>query len=160
MVPRGGGATIPSEQPDPETKFAPHTNMSRALDDLTAEMKIKACVLIARAAEQGIPVMIVFTGRTQAEQDELYAQGRTKPGQIVTWTRDSKHVMKAPSFKSTAIDICPYETYQLHGPDKLQWNDDDPAWAILGHIGESIGLKWGVIGSDGKRKDLGHFEYV
>ena len=30
--------------------------------------------------------------RTQAEQDEKYAQGRTKPGPVVTWTRHSKHI--------------------------------------------------------------------
>jgi len=31
-------------------------------------------------------------GRTQHEQDELYAQGRTKKGPIVTKTRRSKHI--------------------------------------------------------------------
>ena len=30
--------------------------------------------------------------RTQAEQDALYAQGRTKPGKIVTNTRKSNHI--------------------------------------------------------------------
>lgn len=30
--------------------------------------------------------------RTQAEQDALYAQGRTKPGKIVTNTRSSRHI--------------------------------------------------------------------
>ena len=29
--------------------------------------------------------------RTQAEQVKLYAQGRTTPGPIVTWTLDSRH---------------------------------------------------------------------
>lgn len=29
--------------------------------------------------------------RSQRVQDELYAQGRTKPGNKVTWTRNSKH---------------------------------------------------------------------
>ncbi|WP_445147328.1 hypothetical protein [Dyella sp. Tek66A03] len=30
--------------------------------------------------------------RTHAEQDALYAQGRTKPGNVVTWTRNSRHI--------------------------------------------------------------------
>ena len=39
---------------------------------------VKAC------ATEGIIVAIAETLRTAAEQDELYAQGRTKPGAIVT----------------------------------------------------------------------------
>jgi len=35
---------------------------------------------------------IVQGVRTQAYQDDLYAQGRTKPGNIVTQTRDSRHI--------------------------------------------------------------------
>jgi hypothetical protein len=30
--------------------------------------------------------------RTQEQQDELYAKGRTAPGKKVTWTRNSRHV--------------------------------------------------------------------
>lgn len=30
--------------------------------------------------------------RTEAEQAELYAQGRTKPGKVVTWTMQSRHL--------------------------------------------------------------------
>lgn len=37
--------------------------------------------------------------RSQAEQDALYAQGRTAPGPVVTWTRDSDHL------RGVAIDL-------------------------------------------------------
>ena len=40
----------------------------------------------------GLDVGIASGGRTQQEQDDIYAQGRTKPGKIVTWTRNSKHI--------------------------------------------------------------------
>src|SRR5437867_4031964 len=110
--------------------------MSRFLDDLSDEMKPLAFELLARCTEAGIPVVVVYTGRTQEEQDGLYAQGRTTPGKIVTWTRDSKHVMKPPDMKSQAIDICPLETYQLHGSDKLAWSTSDPVWQRIGAIGE------------------------
>ncbi len=40
----------------------------------------------------GIRFEIISGNRTQKEQDELYAQGRTKPGRIVTWTRNSRHI--------------------------------------------------------------------
>lgn len=139
--------------------------MSRALDDVDPCFKPLAMELIARCVEEGIAVMIIFTGRTPEEQASLYAQGRTKPGKIVTWTLDSKHVMKGRCVKcgaeekSKAIDICPFSEFQLHGPDKLQWDETDPVWQRIGAIGERLGLKWGVV-QNGQRKDVGHFELL
>lgn len=120
--------------------------MSRALDDLSPRMLPLAMELLARCAEAGIMVMIVDTRRTTEEQQLNVAKG-------VSWTLRSKHLT------GDAIDICPYETYALHGPDKLQWNTDDPVWKRIGEIGQNIGLKWGVI-KNGQQIDPGHFEYV
>jgi hypothetical protein len=123
-------------------------------------MRPKAFELIARAVEAGIQVTIVDTVRTEAEQAANIAKG-------VSWTTTSRHLprnLRGASFfqpddaaKADAIDICPFEQFNLHGPDKLQWDDKDPAWQVLGKIGERIGLKWGVM-KNGKRIDLGHFE--
>ncbi len=41
--------------------------------------------------EYGHDVGIVETARSQERQDFLYEQGRTRPGSVVTWTRDSAH---------------------------------------------------------------------
>ncbi|MES3034845.1 MAG: hypothetical protein V4813_12675 [Gemmatimonadota bacterium] len=41
--------------------------------------------------EFGHDVTVVETIRSQARQDALFAQGRTAPGPVVTWTRQSKH---------------------------------------------------------------------
>lgn len=132
--------------------------MSRKLNDLEPQFYLLACQLIARCTEENIPVIIIFTGRTEQEQADLYAQGRTKPGKIVTWTLDSKHVMKAPDFKSRAIDICPYEEFKYAGPDKLLWDAENEVWNKIGAVGEKLGLKWGII-RNGQRIDLGHFEW-
>ena len=43
-------------------------------------------------SEYGYTVSVVETVRTQERQDALFAQGRTAPGPIVTWTRNSKHI--------------------------------------------------------------------
>src|SRR2546423_7269352 len=131
--------------------------MSRSLDDLSDKIKPLAFELLARCSECGIPVVVVYTGRTQEEQDDLYDQGRKRPGKIVTWTRDSAHVMKPPEMKSHAIDICPLEQYNLHGPDKLAWNTADPVWQRIGAIGESLGLQWGIM-VNGEHLDVGHFQ--
>ncbi|KHL96738.1 hypothetical protein QW71_05665, partial [Paenibacillus sp. IHB B 3415] len=40
--------------------------------------------LIERCYARGVSIVITQGLRTNAEQDELYAQGRTKPGSIVT----------------------------------------------------------------------------
>ncbi len=40
--------------------------------------------LIEECGRQGLQIKIGETLRTAAEQDALYAQGRTKPGRIVT----------------------------------------------------------------------------
>ena len=139
--------------------------MSRALSDLHDKARPFFNDFLARCIEAQMPVMIITTGRTIAEQVALYAIGRTDgqpASKQVTWTLDSLHVMTAArGNKSLAIDVCPYEIYTLQpGDDKLQWDTTNPAWGKLGVLGQLAGLKWGVVDSGGKRKDLGHFEYV
>lgn len=118
--------------------------MSRALNDLDPRFIPLACELIARCIEAGITVFIVDTRRTPAEHAMNLAKG-------VSWTKHSKHL------DGLAIDICPYELYQLSGVDKLQWDASHPVWQRIGIIGKSLGLRWG---GDWTQKDLGHFEYV
>lgn len=118
--------------------------MSRALDDLAPRFKPKAMELIARIIEHKIPILIVNTRRTQAAQEVAIATGHS-------WIAHSKHQ------DGLAIDLAPFEVWNEFGEDKLQWNESDSSWQIMGQIGQSLGLKWGVlVGS--KRKDLGHFE--
>lgn len=105
--------------------------MSRLFDDLTPRFRPVAIELVARCVEAGIPVMIVDTKRTRAEHEENLAKG-------VSWTSDSRHIY------GEAIDLAPYDEYRLYGPDKLQWDGDDPAWERIGAVGEKLGLKWGV----------------
>ncbi len=118
--------------------------MSRLLNDLAPAFRPLAFELLARFTEAGIPVMIVDTLRTSAEHAANVAAG-------VSWTTKSKHL------DGLAIDVCPYEAFNLYGPDKLRWNSDDPAWQQMGAIGEALGLRWG---GRWKQKDMGHFEYV
>ena len=64
-------------------------------------MAQRACRLFLLKCEgQGLKVRITETYRSQERQNELYAQGRTKPGQIVTWTKNSRHKSRR------AWDIC------------------------------------------------------
>lgn len=119
--------------------------MSRRLDDLSVAFKPIAIELLARLTEAGICVMVIDTLRTAEEQAENIRKG-------VSWTLNSKHLT------GNAIDICPYQIWDLHGPDKLQWDSADPVWARIGEIGERLGLRWG--GRWKSTPDMGHFEYV
>lgn len=64
--------------------------------------------VVTRAIEITTQDFMVLEGvRTPARQAELYAQGRTKPGNIVTWTMKSNHFKHADGF-GHAVDLVPY----------------------------------------------------
>lgn len=81
----------------------------------------------------GIQIEVVQGLRTFKEQETLYAQGRTKPGQIVTQAKggQSNHNY------GLAVDVCPF----IEG--KPQWNSPIEIWATIGRLAESYGLEWG-----------------
>lgn len=89
--------------------------------------------MVADLAGQGIAVEIVQGLRTFAEQDALYAKGRTQPGQIVTQARggESNHNY------GLAADLCPYTA------GKPDWNAPITVWAAIGAAAAAHGLSWG-----------------
>ncbi len=90
--------------------------------------------------KNGYKLKITSGYRSQEEQNRLYAQGRTAPGAIVTWTKKSKHTTR------NAFDCA------FIGKDPYPKNFD---WTKIGILGEKLGLKWG---GRFKQKDLVHFE--
>jgi len=90
--------------------------------------------------------------RTIEEQEALYDQGRTKPGPIVTWTMNSKHLVQPDGF-GHAVDVMAY----VKG--KVSWNE--ALYDIIGKVVKAtakdmfIDIKWG---GDWKIKDRPHFE--
>lgn len=115
--------------------------MSRDPAELSDRMRPLWEAFDAKMKEAGIDYILTCTGRTKAEQAELYAQGRTKPGRIVTWTMNSKHI------KGDAFDIA----VKVNG--KVSW--DRINYMRPGTIGESVGLTWGGLW---KKPDYPHFE--
>ena len=98
--------------------------------------------LLRRLAAEGLTFKVTSGNRTQAEQDALYAQGRTKPGKVVTWTRRSRHI------GGRAIDL-------------TLFSGKNPVWESkhydrAGVIGEELGLVWG--GRWKRTPDRPHFE--
>lgn len=120
--------------------------MSRSLGDLLPAFRDKVLALMDAAEKAGIPVMPVQTLRTIAEQDALFAQGRTLPGKIVT------HARGGQSFHNFGQAVDLVFTDSVTG--KLDW---DGPWKDLGPLGEAIGLVWGGRWPQGKT-DLDHFQ--
>lgn len=115
---------------------------SRDPKQLIPELYEKWLLFDAAMKERGIEYILTCTTRTQADQDALYAKGRTQPGSIVTWTRKSKHI------EGKAFDIA------IMSAGKITWNTK--YYIPAGEIGRSVGLSWG--GSWARNKDYPHFE--
>lgn len=104
-----------------------------------------------RMAEIGIPFMLTRTRCTKEEQAALYAQGRTKPGLIVTWTLKSRHI------NGEAFDIAIINDGQPIWVLKVNVNANDVGdYYEAGQIAEAIGLEWG--GRFKPKPDYCHFQ--
>lgn len=133
--------------------------MSRRLDDLSAALRPLAFEFLARLVERGLLVQVVDTLRTEAEHRANLASGASSAVLSFHLPRRLRASVSAgdpDADKSDALDVCPFEQYALHGPDKLQWNASDPAWQVVGEVAESVGLEWG--GRWRKPHDPGHVQ--
>ena len=84
--------------------------------------------------------------RTQAQEDALYAQGRTAPGEIVTWTEKSAHIA------GLAIDV----VLMRNGTEI--WNMADPGWQALFTAVRASGWLHGGIDFPKGETDAPHIE--
>lgn len=119
---------------------------SRNIDDLRPLARVKCREFIAACERQGIRVLITSTYRDNESQAALYAQGRTKPGKIVTYAKagDSYHNHRV------AFDFVP-----LVGGQPA-WNDR-ALFRRCGAIAKSCGLEWG---GDWKKPDMPHCQFT
>ena len=103
---------------------------SRKLEDLHPVVAAKAKAFIAACKKAGIDVLITSTYRDNESQNAIYAQGRTKPGRIVT---NAKAGQSFHNYR-LAFDFVPI----VNG--KAMWNDAR-AFKKAREIGESLGLE-------------------
>jgi len=83
-------------------------------------------------AELGITLRVTQGLRTIAEQNALYAQGRTAPGKIVTNARGGS------SYHNFGLSI---DVAELQGT-AINWNFD---YKKLAPIAASMGIEWGGL---------------
>lgn len=90
-----------------------------------------ARALVQKAALSGIRIKVISGLRTYAEQDALYAQGRSNKGKIVT---NAKGGYSNHNF-GIAFDVAVFEgtTYL---PESVKYK-------AVGVLGNDLGLEWG-----------------
>ena len=98
---------------------------------LLPEVQPIARALVQKAAANGITVKVISALRTFAEQDALFAQGRTAPGKKVTNARGgfSNHNF------GIAFDVGVFEANR--------YLPDSPKYKAVGVLGMDLGLEWG-----------------
>ena len=119
----------------------------RNIEKLHPKVRNKATEFISRVEKElGIKLRVTSTLRTFAEQDKLYAQGRTTKGGIVTNAKggESNHNF------GTALDVVPIVNGQA------DWKTTADTWNKIAKVGKSLGFEWG--GDWKSFVDKPHFE--
>lgn len=79
----------------------------------TNKIRYLALLAVLRCRQKyGLYVVVSETYRSQERQNELYAQGRTAPGNKVTWTKKSNHTSRK------ALDVYPIRGGMLSTKDE------------------------------------------
>ncbi|OEC01180.1 peptidoglycan L-alanyl-D-glutamate endopeptidase [Lysinibacillus sphaericus] len=118
------------------------TTTCRDLAELLPVAQTACRLLFQQCYKAGIQnIFVTETYRSQARQNYLYAQGRTRPGKIVTWTLTSNHTSRL------AWDIAVAPPKPLYDVDTL---------TKVGAIARKLGITWG--GDWARRIDRPHFE--
>lgn len=148
---------------------------SRDLHDLHPDLQAKYAVFANQChidpwmLRNGIVVILTCTYRSGHEQDELYAQGRTKPGRVVTNAQagESLHNFETGAGKpaARAFDVLPLRHGKpvwgtsgdgIDDDESDDHTDDLEVWQRVGAHGEAAGLEW--AGRWKKFKEFPHFQ--
>jgi len=103
----------------------------KVIATLLPQVQPYARALVKKAAQHGITIKVIGGLRTYEEQNELFAQGRTKPGRVVTNARGgfSNHNF------GIAFDVGVFEGANYLG--------ESPKYKAVGALGMDLGLEWG-----------------
>jgi peptidoglycan L-alanyl-D-glutamate endopeptidase CwlK len=147
--------------------------INRSIDALQKPLAEALRRALERFREDGLPVLIIETDRSQAVQNAYYAQGREPleavnekrkiAGLYPLKERENVKVTNARVSNHTgggAVDMCP----EIPGkPGYPRWNAPNEVWKRMGCLAEECGLDWcaGGYGQTwGKGWDNPHFELM
>lgn len=119
---------------------------SRDPKDLSDDMYFRWSEWDKAMKSNNIDYILTCTRRTKANQEALYSQGRTKPGKIVTWTLNSKHLT------GDAFD------FVILNCGKCDWSMVlKDQWDTAIEVGKNLGLSQ-VVDSKGRIKEYAHLQ--
>lgn len=118
------------------------SSVCNSISELAENAQLACRLFLSECERRGLKVRITETYRSQQRQNELYAQGRTAPGNIVTWTKKSRHT------KRRAWDIC----QDIKGKE---YDTAEGFFERCGEVAKKLGITWG---GDWKTPDRPHFE--
>jgi len=106
--------------------------MSRDISQLHPRLQSIIPQIVQYCGRLGLPVLVTDGFRTKAEQDAIYAQGRTAPGSIVTQVKwpNSAHCW------GVAFDFC----RNVRG---REYDDRDHFFSRVAEVAKQFGLEWG-----------------
>ena len=106
------------------------------LATVSPDLALKVRAAADSLAQAGTYLLVVSGLRTSAQQDALYAQGRTTPGHIVTNARAGQSMHNY----GLAVDVVPY----LSGNGgALNWSVHTPQYQAMVAALKAQGLVWG-----------------
>lgn len=108
--------------------------MGRDITMCHPKLQELASRLVVECKKQGLIIKIGECFRSASEQDALYAQGRTKPGNIVTNAKGSSY--SSMHQWGVAFDV-------IRNDGKGAYNDNDGWFGKVGKVGKALGLEWG-----------------
>lgn len=118
----------------------------RLLAGVDGRLAAAARRVLAGMAAMGFPMCITSGARTLAEQQALYAQGRTAPGKVVTncdGIRARSNHQVAEDGKGRALDFVFLVDADRDGEaDDPTWDEGRP-WMLFGAAVEAQGYGWG-----------------
>ena len=122
---------VPNAQPPAAISDKVDDRSEKVIATLLPEVQPYARALVTKAGADGITIKVISGLRSYDEQNDLYAQGRTKPGRIVTNARGgfSNHNF------GIAFDVGVFEG--------SQYLDESPKYKAVGVLGMDLGLEWG-----------------
>ena len=111
--------------------------------NLHPDLVAKLTRVFAAMHALGYPMRLIEGVRSAERQQALYAQGRTKPGKIVTncdgVVKKSNHQAKDDGF-GHAVDCAFLD--DPHTPRDETYDESMP-WNAYGALAEAVGLAWG-----------------
>lgn len=108
------------------------------LEGVRPDLRKKVERILAAMQALGFPMFVVSGNRSLEQQQALFAQGRTKPGKIVT---NCDGVTKKSNHQDGRAVDCAFVDDPL--TEKIETWDEKQPWEVYGEMAEALGLTWG-----------------